>query len=149
MASDAIKILAKNLRAILRNKESILKSAVERHAGELADIQRFQMQKGENALGGEIGVLASTAYGAEKKASGGIAPLGVVDLSDTGDFQKGISVKVLNKGLIIKSSEGKTTSLIQKYGDKIFGYNEESKSNIRRLIIPSIRFELRRRRLWR
>ena len=90
---------------------------------ELEEYQRLQMSRGQNNEGNPIGELRSAAYARRKKASGGIAPLGQVDLRDTGDFQDSIFTKISNNFIKWGATDSKTSDLVQKYGD-IFGLSD-------------------------
>ena len=122
----------------------IIPDSVRRTSEELKDIQAFQMQKGEDNLGGGIGRLRSTIYARRKKAKGGIAPEGAVDLKNTGAFQRGLIVHITSDGALLDSTEGKKDELVEKYGEKIFGLNEESSELYQRVLAPVITFETQR-----
>ena len=111
---------------------------------EVENVQAFQMQLGEDNLGGPIGFLKSSIYIRQKKNRGGLAPVGQVDLKNTGAFQKAIKAKISHGSIFFDSSDKKTPDLVEKYGTKIFGLNEESKSRLRDLMRPNIKFEIRR-----
>ena len=96
------------------------------------------MQVGENAEGNIIGKLRSTDYAKRKKAKGGIAKLGVVDLKNTGDFYDAIFAKVESKFIEISSSDSKTNLLEKKYGDIIFGLNDYYKKIYFEILVPEI-----------
>ena len=90
---------------------------------ELEEYQRLQMSRGQNNEGNPIGELRSAAYARRKKANGGIAPLGRVDLRDTTAFQDSIFTKVSNNFITWGATDSKTSDLVKKYGD-IFGLND-------------------------
>ena len=90
---------------------------------ELEEYQRLQMSRGENNEGNPIGELRSAAYARRKKSTGGIAPLGRVDLRDTGSFQDSIFTKITNNFIKWGATDSKTSDLVKKYGD-IFGLSD-------------------------
>lgn len=140
----SIKKIERNLKRIHKNINPIVKRAVERHLDELEDIQAAQMQEGLNSDGSTIGRLRSTTYARFKKAKGGTAPFEAVDLRNTGSFQNKIKAKVIHGGIHLDSTDKKKTELIEKYGVNIFGFNDESKVFIKRIIVPSLIFETKR-----
>ena len=144
--ADVIKNMADNLTKMLSGIDKIIKDAAERNNDELADIQTDQMQKGKNAIGGNIGSLRSPSYGQRKKNRGGRAPFLQVDLKNTGKFQRGVFAKVAATGILLDSSDSKTSELKEKYdkNGSIFGYNEDSKGLVREVLVPTIAFQIKR-----
>lgn len=122
----------------------VMRNALDRVKSEIEDVQKFQMQLGQDANGGAIGVLRNVAYGRKKKQKGGIAPLGAVDLRDTGAFQDAIDAQIVPGAILLDSSDPKTSELIEKYGEEIFGLNEDSKERLNAVLIPAIELELQR-----
>lgn len=62
-----------------------------------------------------------------------------VTLRDTGDFYKGMFVEVTNWLIKVDSTDGKTDSLISKYGEGILGFTEaEQEQIIFSIIEPAI-----------
>lgn len=142
--AEVIENMAKNLSKVLSGIDKIIVDASERNKDEFADIQTDQMQKGKNSEGGSIGRLRSPAYSQRKKNRGGVAPFGQVDLRNTGKFQRGVFAKVSATGILLDSTDSKTEELTEKYGEEIFGYNEDSKDVVPEVLIPSVVFQIRR-----
>lgn len=136
--------LVKKLQRLKSNQNTIIKEAVLRNQDKIEAVQANQMQEGRNAEGLEIGVLRNPAYARRKKSSGGRAPLGIVDLKNTGAFQKGIVAQPIQGGLTITSRDSKTPDLEEKYGEEIFGFDAKSVENIRPVLTAAMQFELRR-----
>ena len=130
--------LFKCLKYIKNNLDDFILTAIKNTANDLEDVQRDQMQVGENAEGKIIGKLRSADYAKRKKAKGGIAKLGVVDLKNTGDFYDAIFAKVESKFIEISSSDFKTNLLEKKYGDIIFGLNDDYKKIYFEILVPEI-----------
>jgi hypothetical protein len=114
------------LRALQRNPEVIAMRAVESSKSQIEDTQREQMSRGEDNKGAEIGRLRNASYARRKKARGGQAPFGVVDLKNTGKFQRGVFATVQPKAVFLDSRDSKRQKLTSKYGNKIFGFNDKS-----------------------
>ena len=130
--------LFKCLKYIKNNLDDFILTAIKNTSNDLEDVQRDQMQVGENAEGNIIGKLRSADYAKRKKAKGGIAKLGLVDLKNTGDFYDAIFAKVESKFIEISSSDYKTNLLEKKYGDIIFGLNDDYKKIYFEILVPEI-----------
>jgi len=130
--------LFKCLKYIKNNLGDFILTAIKNTSTDLEDVQRDQMQVGENAEGNIIGKLRNPAYAKRKKAKGGIAKLGVVDLKNTGDFYDAIFAKVESKFIEISSTDSKTDLLEKKYGDIIFGLNDYYKQKYFEILVPEI-----------
>ena len=130
--------LFKCLKYIKNNLDDFILTAIKNTSTDLEDVQRDQMQVGENAEGNIIGKLRSADYAKRTKAKGGIAKLGVVDLKNTGDFYDAIFAKVESKFIEISSSDSKTNLLEKKYGDIIFGLNDYYKKIYFEILVPEI-----------
>ena len=130
--------LFKCLKYIKNNIDDFILTAIKNTSTDLEDVQRDQMQVGENAEGKIIGKLRSADYAKRKKAKGGIAKLGLVDLKNTGDFYDAIFAKVESKFIEISSSDYKTNLLENKYGEIIFGLNDDYKKIYFEILVPEI-----------
>jgi hypothetical protein len=131
-------VLFDSLNYIKKNLDNFILKAITNTSEQLEDVQRDQMQVGENAEGNEIGKLRNVAYAKRKKQKGGIAKLGVVDLKNTGDFYDAIFARVTSKFIEISSSDSKTDLLEEKYGQIIFGLNDYYKQKYFEILIPEI-----------
>lgn len=99
---------------------------------EMIKAQRYQMRKGERSDGEEITPgLLSDAYARDKKAGGGLAPMGVPDLKDTGAFQNAITYEVSEGVLYFTSTDEKTEDLVEKYSEDIFGLSDKTFITVR------------------
>lgn len=128
--------LFKSLIYIKKNLDNFILAAIKQTTKELEEVQRDQMQVGENAEGNIIGKLRNPAYAKKKKQKGGIAKLGLVDLKNTGDFYDAIYAKVESKFIEISSSDSKTDLLEEKYGTIIFGLNDYYKQKYFEILVP-------------
>ena len=85
----------------------------------------------------------SDNYAAEKKARGGRAEEGLVDLTNDGDFNSGQYAKKSGKMIEFGSTDGKNSDLIEKYGEKIHGLTEESRQEaLTDQLIPYVIYEI-------
>lgn len=146
MAKSSIlsRLERKLTRLPIEMEKRIIPNSVKRTQQELEDTQAFQMQLGKTVDGLDIGVLKNPAYGRRKKRRGGIAPEGMVDLRDTGAFQEGIRAQIVNDGIFLDSVDKKRDDLVEKYGEDIFGLNEDSLGIYRQILTPVINFEVQR-----
>lgn len=129
---------------IKNNLDKFFLAGLRNTSKELEEIQKDQMQVGENADGKIIGKLRSTSYARKKKQKGGIARFGLVDLKDTGDFYDAIYTKIEQKFIEISSNDDKTDELEAKYGKIIFGLNDYYKQKYFDILIPEIQTLIRK-----
>ena len=95
---------------------------------QLADRQRDQMLEGKNKKGARIGRYRSGAYARMKEVMNPLPGFGVPDLRLTGEFFKQIYVDIRDNTVIVDSTDEKTQSLVNKYGEEIFGLSKNTKS---------------------
>ena len=107
LTSDELRYSINNKK---NNLDDFILTAIKNTSIQLEDVQRDQMQVGENSEGNTIGKLRDADYAKRKKAKGGIAKLGVVDLKNTGDFYDAIFAKVESKFIEISSSDFKSAA---------------------------------------
>ena len=146
MTAPDLNILIKKLNKLAAGdiEKVVFKKTMQRSQDKIEDMQRFQMQQGLDSDGDVIGYLRSSIYARAKKNKGGIAPVGHVDLKDTGAFQSKIKARIVHGAVLLDSSDSKTDDLVEKYGEDIFGFNEESKEILGRILAPVAAFELKR-----
>lgn len=145
MATRAVLDLGNKLKRVVSSFDTIAKRAIERHTQDIEDLQVHQMEQGKNAEGKDIGVLRNPAYAVLKKRKGGVAPLGMVDLKDTGAFHRSVNARVIHKAIHIDATDPKKADLEEKYGEEIIGFNEDTLSLLREKILPTVIFESRRK----
>jgi hypothetical protein len=88
-------------------------------------LQRLQMLSGQTSEGRKIGRYKSPAYAKKKYQLSRLAGYGNVDLRLTGDFYRGVTVDPRSKSVAIGGADYKTEILTDKYGEEIFGLNQE------------------------
>ena len=109
---------------ITNNFELFVRDAVNNTHLELEQMQREQMLSGKDAGGSEIGKYSNLSK--TLRAEKGLQT-SFVDLRDTGDFQKAITVQANENEIDYYSKDWKQTELIYKYGERIFGLFNTSK----------------------
>jgi len=118
--------LKKRLEALKVDRVS--QDSMEAVSNQLADRQRDQMLEGKNRKGARIGRYRNPAYARMKEVMNPLPGFGVPDLRLTGEFYKQVYVDVRDNTVIIDSTDEKTQSLVNKYGEEIFGLNENTKA---------------------
>lgn len=113
--------LLKKLEAF--DVENVVERIFESTEEELVEAQRQQMLHGENRDGEKIGVYRSPTYADAKEKHNPLAG-GYVDLRVTEAFYRGIYASVVGEELLISSFDEKADDLEDKYGEEIFGLNE-------------------------
>ncbi len=119
----------KQLLSIVEKYDPIegLKAAMKVQKDELVTLQRNQLFQGLNAKDQVIGDIDNGKFGYKnekyafsKYASNPLPGLGNPDLFDTGDFYRGIIVKINGRKISIYSTDSKNLQLSSKY-PYIFG----------------------------
>lgn len=112
-----LKSFIQNVRN-LNAKDLIVKAAALK-TKELADLNRGNLSNGKLSSGDETMEYKSISY-TNKKASMGSLSVPKMDFKYTGDFHKGINVKVDNE-IIFNGTNDKTSLLLKMYGDDLLG----------------------------
>ena len=142
---NAIEKILNKFKKLERSFDDILEDTLNRNKDEVEELQTEQMRLGQDSNGLFIGELRNPAYARNKKARGGIAPFGKVDLRNTGAFQRGIKAKVSQNAIFLDSSDSKRGDLTDKYEETIFGLNQESIKKMKeRFLIRDLQFEIKR-----
>lgn len=98
---------------------------------DLVRLQRWQMLHGLRSDGSRIGKYRNKYYAAQKYALNSLAGLGYIDLKLEGYFQGDAFVDIRDgsQTVVFTSMDPKTESLVERYGETIFGLNEENASD--------------------
>ena len=129
----------KAVTTIVNNIEKYKSNSIDDALPYLADLNIEQRAVGLRSDGQIIGYLRSDNYAAEKKARGGRADEGLVDLTNDGDFNSGQFVKKQGKTLLFSSTDDKNSDLIEEYGKKIHGLTEESRQEaLNDQLVPTV-----------
>jgi hypothetical protein len=115
--------LIKNLEEVDIN--NVIEESMNDTVGSFARLQRLQMLSGKNSEGRRIGRYKNAAYARKKYQLSRLAGYGNVDLRLTGDFYRGVTVDPRSNSVVIDSGDYKTEILTDKYGEEIFGLNQE------------------------
>ena len=133
----------KAVTTIVNNIEKYKSNSIDDALPYLADLNIEQRAVGLRSDGQIIGYLRSDNYAAEKKARGGRADEGLVDLTNDGDFNSGQFVKKQGKTLLFSSTDDKNSDLVKKYGEKIHGLTKESRQEaLTDQLIPYVIYEI-------
>ena len=96
----------------------------------IVELQKEQLMQGKDATGENIAPsYYSNAYADMKQGKNSRPDWATPDLKQTGDFHRGIYFNTDTMNLA--SSDAKTPSLIEKYGEHTLGLNEDSLENYR------------------
>ena len=105
-------------------KEVVENSLIDTR-NELTAAQRNQMLHGERSSGKKIGKYKNPDYAVKKYQMNPLAGLGFKDLKLEGDFHKEIIVDVRQNAVVFGSADEKTSDIIEREGDNIFGLTKE------------------------
>lgn len=120
--NDFDKII-KKLTFVIDNIESITAESIRNSSDVGVKLQQSQMLLGLASNNKKIGVYRDSNYRNLKKQMNPDAD-GFVDLRLTGAFYRAIKIDVTNSIFTFTSNDSKTGKLLNKYGDKIFGLND-------------------------
>jgi hypothetical protein len=123
----------KNSQKIDRNK--LLKQAIKKNEKELVDINRDQMRKGDSGEG-KIKPDYSPWYLNFKQGLPSYFAGDSPDLFLTGSFQDTMFLDVKGDQAEFDSRDGKTTKLVDKYGETLFDLNPNSMELAQDIVTP-------------
>lgn len=106
-----------------RQKQDLLK-IIQRNSRFILDLNREQLMHGEDSRGRKLLKYDSKEYADFKKK---LNPKGVTDLKLTGAFHESFTLDASEFPIEFGAADEKTTKLVAKYGQDIFGLSEESK----------------------
>lgn len=116
-----------NAKRTAENARGVVVGIIEDHADIIADYNRAQLESGLDRNGDVINPFYGSIYYAMMKNNMNSKPgLGVPDLKLTGAFYRGIFLSMKGYAFSLSSSNSKTESLVDKYGEYIFGLNDNS-----------------------
>lgn len=84
-------------------------------------LQQDQLMHGLTSQETKIGKYKNESYARRKNEMNSLPGYGQVDLKYTGAFQESIFVQVEGDTSFVYSADGKTTKLVENYGERIFG----------------------------
>lgn len=105
----------------------LIETSLTETAANYIGLQKDQMLHGLNSDGTQIGKYRNKDYAAMKAQMNPLAGEGNVDLRNKGDFYSGIFTDVRSDSIIVDSADQKSGALQIKYGEKIFGLDDDSK----------------------
>lgn len=118
-----------DLRALEANLQSEINKILDENEGYLVSLVKNRLyQKGVDADGKKILPDYKPSTIARKKEER--KRTSHVTLRDEGDFYAGFYVELIDWIITVNSTDGKTESLIDKYGQGILGFTEEEQTVI-------------------
>lgn len=102
-----------------------IRKELAKNAEKLAELQTEQMSVGHNARGCKIGWYLNKDYAELKHTMNPKPGQGYVDLKLTGDFYEGVFAEIDMDDIIFDSTDSKSDDLQERYGEEIFGLDEE------------------------
>lgn len=114
--------------------EEIIKNIVEKNEGKILFIVKNRLYNTGTDGSGKSITPSYTNYTIEKKSEKG-QRRSFVTLRDTGLFYKGFFLELKKYVLLLSSTDEKTSSLINKYGEAILEFNDFEKEYIINTII--------------
>lgn len=115
------------------NLNRAMSQAMEKNKDVFEDAQLVQFDSGKNADGRSRGTYRPFTK-LKKRMKG--QPTDRVTLKDTGSFYNKTKAVRRGKSIELKSTDSKTDEIIDKYGEKVFGLDEQTMSL---LVIPRIK----------
>lgn len=106
----------------------LIESSLTETSEDYKGLQRQQMLKGLKSDGTLIGKYRSQTYANKKASMNPLAGQGNVDLKLTGSFYNEIFTDVRSDSIVVDSADQKSAALQEKYGETIFGLDDDSKS---------------------
>lgn len=105
--------------------------AVVTHKEDIADLNREQLMDGLTIEGKKIAPeYRSPSYARRKNRKNPAPGYGIPDLYNTGRFQEGIKVSVLDNEQFDQNSTDSKNAMLKKKYPKILGLSETSKSDL-------------------
>lgn len=115
--------------------DQALLGIVKQNQSEALDMNAGQLFEGVDSQDQSLGEYRSQSYARFKQS---LNPAGVVDLKLTGDFYRGLFVKADQFPVAFDSSDGKSEMLKEKYGEEIFGLDQNNLEQFRQEIKPDV-----------
>ena len=117
--------LYNNAKAI--DLADIFSDVIAKNEDHLIQLNQNQLYKdSSDSEGNELQNYNSLEYSLEKSQMNPSVGFGRADLYYTGAFYRGWSLLITNTGFLFDSSDSKTSDLISKYGQNIFGIRKDN-----------------------
>lgn len=116
--------MIENLNSLNIDKEA--KVAIAKTTNDMVKLNQEQLTYGLRADGKKIGHYRNSEYAAMKNAMNPLPGFGFVDLILTGAFYESFEIDVNGDELERFATDSKADSLIDKYGDEVFGLTENN-----------------------
>lgn len=106
-----------------------LKAILERQEGEVVLMQQDRLFEGKRSDESEIEPFYTPITIKRKQRKG--QPADRVTLRDTGAFYRSIFAEVQGEELMIDARDRKRDSIVERYGEKIFGLTKDDKETLK------------------
>ena len=124
--------------------EKIVHDAVFENESELVDALQDQLQTGRDQTGDFIGEYKDEDYAKMKFSMNPRAGFNKVDLKLEGDSYSGMHLEEAGKDFQIRSTDSKSESLEQRYGEWIYGLTDENLGKVSQEdVLPVLQDSLR------
>lgn len=130
--TDVVQKLADSIEEFEKNTDQIVIDIVKDNSGQVLDLNRLQMFEGKDGNGVEIDPPYADSTIARKRRKGN--PYDRVTLKDEGDFYRLLDLKFSGDSFQIQSNDTKSVYLERKYGEDIYGLDEERMTQLKGLI---------------
>lgn len=107
----------------------------------IMDLERMRLLEGKNSDGSDIHPAYNLHYATYKLK---FNPLGVTDLTLTGSFTQEFIMSATEFPVVFGSLDDKSYSLVQKYGENIFGLRKADLQDLKGEILPAIQESIKR-----
>lgn len=105
----------------------IFSDVIAKNEEHLIQLNQNQLYKdSSDSEGNQLQQYNSIEYALEKSKMNAGVGFGNTDLYYTGAFYRGWSLLITNTGFLFDSSDSKTSDLISKYGQNIFGIRKDN-----------------------
>jgi hypothetical protein len=117
--------------------EEVARKAVADNDSLVIDMNTSQLMEGKDSEGNDLAPYRNPDYAAFKAT---LNPKGVTDLKLSGDFHRGFFLRKQQFPMTIESQDYKEERLTKKYGEQIFGLNQENKEELAKsYVLPECR----------
>jgi hypothetical protein len=142
--AELLQQIAAALRSVKDNLPQLVTEVLDEAQPELEDLITAQLNQGIDGSGNAIEPEYTPFTKSIKRLKG--QPSDIVTLRDEGDFERSRSTTVQGGKLVNDATDRKYPKLVEKYGDEIIDYTEESKQIIQsEILLPGLNEKIRTR----
>ena len=109
---------------------------------DLIDLNQSQLLEGKNKVGQKLKSYRNWSYAKMKNAKNSLPGFGIPDLFNKGNFFAGFKIRFISKkSFEFYSTDDKNSMLVKKYGQDIFGLQDESREEYLRRNFKPVFFD--------